>query len=612
MKSVLAFLILLSTTALAQTPPTALPQTSAEIIVTASALPEELDETPAAATVITREEIEKREARDVSDVLREVPGLTVSRTGSPGKTTSLFIRGGSSKQALVLWNGVEMNNAYHSAYNFGQLSTAGVEKVEVVRGPFSALYGSDAVSGVVNVLTTPSRDAAVIDIEAGEHSLLNATAHGALARDRWSAHATLERRQDDGFIGNDDYEGSSLLGGLMFAPRANVLAEVLARYSSYDLGIPRNVNAAGTAFVPTPRRREEGWESQIAIPIHIDAGRLGYSVRLAENHRKDDYADPDGAFGPEEATTDAVTRVAAASVRATTGIGTITLGGEYENGEVDHTDSFGLNVDARNRDSRSFFIEDRVSIAMSNAASFEIAAGLRHDHFDTFGSELSPRVAAAWVHSGHKVRAAYGEGFRAPAIGELYSPFFGFEGLQPERSRSFEIGYDRYFDRGSFTASLFDSDYDDLIFYDLAAGHYGNINAATSRGIELGASRRFGALSASMSYTWLDTEDESTHEELLRRPRHSGSVAFGYDFASLSAMLVVQHAGSRADITDLFPYGTVTNDARTVADVTLRWNAGVLMPYVKVENLTDEQYEEVFGYPSARRRFTAGVRYAIR
>src|SRR5688500_2153248 len=128
---------------------------SEEIIVTASAAPETLQSTPAAVTVISREDIEAREARDVSDVLREVPGLSVSRTGSQGKVSAIFIRGGSSKQALVLWNGVEVNNAYFSAYNFGQLSSAGVERVEIVRGPYSALYGADAVSGVINILTTP-------------------------------------------------------------------------------------------------------------------------------------------------------------------------------------------------------------------------------------------------------------------------------------------------------------------------------------------------------------------------------------------------------------------------------------------------------------------------
>ena len=605
MHFVLAFI--LAATAAVTPPPL-----KQEIIVTASSTPETVEDTPAAVSVVTKDEIEKREAHDVADVLREVPGVTISRTGSPGKTTSIFLRGGSSKQALVLWNGVEMNNAYHSAYNFGQLSTAGVERVEVVRGPYSALYGSDAVSGVVNVLTTPSRDQAGVDLEAGERGLLNAAAHGAYTFDHWNLNGTIEHRKDDGFAANDDYEGTSILGGATFAPHDHATIGVLARYSSYDLGIPRNTNAAGTAFVPTPNRREEGWESQIAVPIHFDFGRFAYSVRLNENHRKDNYADPDGAFGPELAHTDAVTRVANASIRTKTGIGMITFGGEYETSNVDHTDSFGLDVDSRDRDSNAFFFEDRVSIAAANGGSFEIAAGVRRDEYDTFGSEVSPRVAVAWVHNGHKIRAAYGEGFRAPAIGELYSPFFGFPDLHAEKSHSMEIGYDRYFQNGFFTVSLFDSDYDDLIFYDVIANHYANINSASSRGLELGASHTFGALNASLSYTYLDTKDDSTGDDLLRRPRHSGSLALGYVFDPFTAELVVSHTGARLDITDLFPYGNVTNEAHTIADLTLRYTAGALTPYVRIENLTDKHYDEVFGYPSAPRRVSAGVRYTVR
>ncbi|HYU26684.1 MAG TPA: TonB-dependent receptor plug domain-containing protein, partial [Thermoanaerobaculia bacterium] len=126
---------------------------SDRIVVTASDVPETIESTPAAVTVVTRKDIDERAARDVADVLREVPGLTISRTGSPGKATSLFTRGANSTHTLVLWNGIEINNPYFSGYDWGRFSTAGVEQVEVVRGPFSALYGSDAVAGVVNVLT---------------------------------------------------------------------------------------------------------------------------------------------------------------------------------------------------------------------------------------------------------------------------------------------------------------------------------------------------------------------------------------------------------------------------------------------------------------------------
>ena len=115
-----------------------------EIIVTASQLPETVESTPAAVTVVTREDIDRHAARDLADVLREVPGLAISRSGSLGKATSLFTRGAASTQTLVMWNGIPINNPYFAGYDWGRFSTAGVEQVEVVRGPFSALYGSEA------------------------------------------------------------------------------------------------------------------------------------------------------------------------------------------------------------------------------------------------------------------------------------------------------------------------------------------------------------------------------------------------------------------------------------------------------------------------------------
>ena len=115
-----------------------------------------------------------------------------------------------------------------------------------------------------------------------------------------------------------------------------------------------------------------------------------------------------------------------------------------------------------------------------------------------------------------------------------------------------------------------------------------------------------------LSYMGLDTEDEATGNELLRRPRHSGSVALGYRSGNTMTQVVVAHKGVRDDVTDLFPFGTVRNDAYTTVDLTMHYQLGALRPYVKLENLTDERYEEVFGYASGRRRAIVGLRYTIR
>jgi vitamin B12 transporter len=408
-----------------------------EIIVTASQLPETVESTPAAVSVVTRQDIERRADRDVTEALRELPGLTISRTGSFGKTASIFMRGASSKQTLVLWNGVEINDPYFSGYNWGQLSTVGIEKIEVVRGPFSSLYGADAVGGVINIITTGGQGHTTFDIAGGGRGLINAIGSAAETIGAATLNVAVEHRQDNGFAPNDNGRQNSMLGGLTFAPKDGFSVGLLGRYANYDLGVPRSANAFGTAFESTPHHRENGTEWQLAIPLRLDFQRLQADVRLSENHRDDNAVDPDSQ---SLLSTTSQRRTAHLSARSKTGIGTVIVGIEGERTSAESTSSFGLSLDSRRRSSNALFAEDRVAIAAPRAARFEIAVGLRRDHFDTFGSETSPRLAAAWIKSGHKLRAAFGEAFRAPYIGELYLPFFGNPNLQAERSRSFEIG----------------------------------------------------------------------------------------------------------------------------------------------------------------------------
>jgi vitamin B12 transporter len=301
-------------------------------------------------------------------------------------------------------------------------------------------------------------------------------------------------------------------------------------------------------------------------------------------------------------------------VRSKTGVGTVIAGVEGERTDAESASSFGLSLDSRRRSSNALFVEDRVTVAAPRNARVEIAVGLRRDHFDTFGSETSPRLAAAWIKNGHKLRAALGEAFRAPYIGELYLPFFGNPDLQAERSRSVEIGYDRYFSpTGSVSITAFRGTYRNLITYDLTANHFANIGRARTRGVEFSASDRRGPLNAAIAYTYLLATDEPSGEPLLRRPKNSGSLALGYDRGAGSAQLVISRMGTRPDVTDLVPFGRVTNRAYTTADLTFHWilaNANAV-PYLKLENLTNTKYEEVFGYPSPGRRAVVGVRYSI-
>lgn len=611
MKSVLvSFLFLFSFSSFAQNQPVA--ATSAQIVVTASSIPESVESTPASVSVITKDDIEKREARDVADVLRDVPGVTLARTGTSGKATSIFIRGASSKQALVLWNGIEMNNAYLSGYDFGQLSTAGVEKVEVVRGPYSALYGSEAVAGVVNVLTVPARSGFNVLAEGGENGLRNGMLDGALVSGIWNAYGSAERRNDDGFAPNDDYSAKTFVAGVQASVNPNFSAGITARYNSNEIGIPYNVNADSTSFVPSPNRRQSGTQTQISIPLQLSASGLHYDLRLGDNEHTEHFNDPDPPFGAEFGDTDISTRTGRLSIQSpSTAAGVFTFGGDVEHAHVDHTDSFGLDIRNQSRNSHALFIEDRASLP-AFGSRFEIAAGARYDHFDTFGSQISPRMAIAFVENSRKWRAAYGQGFRAPAIGELYAPFFGNPDLDAEHSDNFELGFDQYVRSATISVTAFHSTYRDLISFDTLQSRFGNIDRANARGIEVAASRAFGDFHAALSYTWQKVVDSATHEPLVRRPENSGSLSLAWDRSAFSTELVVTYAGERRDVTDLYPFGFVSNGAYTTADIVLKYQIAAIAPFVKVENATDERYEEVFGYPSPRRRFIAGIRYAVR
>lgn len=616
MKSIIPlFLIAVAVAALASdtTPPPLPPTVKGEIVVTASALPETVESTPAGVTVITKKEIEQQGDRDVADVLREVPGMVLSRTGSQGRATSLFTRGANSTHTLVLWNGIEINNPYFAGYDWGRFSTAGVEQVEVVRGPYSALYGSDAVAGVVNVLTAPTRSSVGAAAELGGHGLRNLQAAVSYVDRGQSLSASVERRVDDGFAPNDDFAQNSANVLWRWTSADRFTIGVAARGTSYRLGIPFDLNATATALVPTPQRRQRGNELQLAVPISQSFGTFGYELTLSESRRRDDFHDPRDPFGLVDQSTDSTAR----RVRFTTNVktfgGTLVAGGELSRATVNDASTYGVNLANDRRTERSVFAEDRLSFG-SGASRVEISGGARYDRFDTFGSQISPRIAAAWIVGQNKLRAAYGEAFRAPSVGELYYPFSGNRDLRPERSRSAEIGYDHAIGTsGALSATLFRGRYRDLIVFDNATYAFANVGRARTQGIEIAIAHDvLPSLHAALSYTYLDARDDQTaRQPLLRRPRNSGSLVLTYRRGAADTSLVVLHSGRRDDIMPVAPFSRVSDRAHTTVDANVQMHFERFTPYVKIENATDTKYEEVRGYPSPRRRAIVGVRFAM-
>jgi vitamin B12 transporter len=580
-------------------------QVKDQIVVTASALPESVESTPAAVTVVTKSDIDQHEARDVADVLRDVPGLTVSRTGSSGHATSLFTRGAASTHTLVMWNGIEINNPYFSGYDWGRFSTAGVEQVEVVRGPYSSLYGSEAVAGVVNVITTPKKSGASGVVEAGGHGLRNANVEGSLVGASQLFSGSLERREDDGFSANDDFAQTSANALWKWTARPDFSIGLAGRYTSYNVGIPTNLSADLTALVPSLQRRQSGTERQFALPVSQTLGAFSYDLTLSESRNNDRFSDPEDPFGTFSSQTTSTTHRGRLATRTAVGaFGTLVAGAEWARAEVTDVNNFGTNLDHNRRTEKSLFAEDRFSHPIGGAR-LEVSAGARYDDFDTFGSQVSPRLAAAWIAGPNKFRAAFGEAFRAPSIGELYFPFSGNRDLNPERSRSAEVGYDYTFTTGSqLSATAFRSTYRDLITFDNATFAFANIGRATAQGIELGASQNLGSMYGSLSYTWLD-------KPLPRRPRNSGSIFLGYRSGGVDTNVEIARTGARDDVLPVLPFNAITDRAYTTVDFNVQLHLDRLTPFVKLENATDKRYDAVAGYPSPRRRAIVGVRFGV-
>lgn len=611
MKRVLTLAVLFVVPAFAQTTQQQPLSINAQIVVTASSLPETLEATPAAVTVITRADINARAARDIADVLREVPGLVLARSGSPGKATSLFTRGAASTQTLVLWNGIVLNNPYFSGYDWGRFSTAGVEQIEVVRGPFSALYGSEAMAGVVNVLTTPRSSGVHGDFESGSHGLRNGSINAAFAGDTAVAAGSYEHRADDGFNPNDDFRQNSASAMAKWTPFDALSVGGSARHTSYNLGIPFNTNAAGTALVPSLNRRQKGTETQVAIPVTLTLGRFISDLTLSDNRRRDDFSDPADPF-TTSASTDAKTRRARLTTRFASPAGTIVAGGEYDRDLVNDVTNFGPNFLEKRRTDHSLFVEDRYSREWSPGSRFELSAGIRRDRFDTFGSQTSPRLAVAIVSGATKWRVAYGSGFRAPSLGELYYPFFGNPKLSAESNRSYEIGYDAAMGRdGLFSLTYFNSRYRNLITFDPVTFISQNIGRVRSDGIEAGATQHISAnVYTAFSYTYLHRdEDEKTGLRLLRRPKHSGSFSTGYRSGAVDTNVAVIRTGQREDSMAVLPFSRVTNRSYTTINVNTQYRLSHLTPFVKIENLGNARYEEVVGYASPGRRVIVGVKF---
>jgi vitamin B12 transporter len=586
------------------------PEIQYDISVTADRLEESLKEKTDSITIITREDIERQQWRYVTDALREVAGLAVVQTGSAGKTASLFLRGGNSEQVLVMINGVQINDPFFGGVDIQNVTTDNVERIEVVRGPQSPLYGSDSIAGVINIITrsgTPDTRITA-SFEGGSFETFREIA-GITGTSKGATYSLNYSRQDSqGQFENDEFDQNSFSGNVAFAFNEQTGLDAIVQVHDAHVGIPFN-----STNEPAPLRNQDTLMTVIGTSLkHMDGEYLNLTGRVSFTFLDFVFADPNDPFLTLNEH-DSVTFQAGFQNDFQLSVeDTVTIGYEFEHQGLDAGDSFGAipDLDAYDTTVHAVYAQNKWE-----GKRWILTAGFRFDHHTTFGSTWNPRISVAYKpNADWKIRGSFGTGFRAPTAGDLFFPFYGNPDLEPEKSDSWEFGIDHFWNEHALlSVSVFRNDYEDLITFDPNTFIAGNVAAAVSQGVELSQSFEYGNWDLAASYTYLDTQDEIEDHQLLRRPRHSGSARIGYQQEKWGASFRILGIGERLEADfSVFPTQNVFNPGYVKADLAAHYRLNSWMKVNgRIENLFDDEYSEVLTFPAPGIAAYAGVEFGL-
>ena len=601
-----------------------------EIVVSASRVPLEAKAVGSAVTVITAEEIERKQARVVSDLLREVPGIAVHRSGTVGTITSVRIRGGESGHTLVLVDGVKVNdpNDLQASFNFGHLRTSDIERIEVLRGPQSGLYGSDAIAGVINIITKRGRGpvAANASVEGGSFGTMNGTARlrGGGDQYHFSVGATNFRSSGISIAAGtekDGYRNQTYNAKMGVEVADDLELELSGRYVKAGVETdnpaetpPDTLDKTDSAYT-TGRTRlkyslfEGAWKHAVAVAGHRTERTFLDARTFSGNATLDEY-------GGKRMRLDYETNLYFETSGAAEATHNITLVTEREKDSLNHGQ--------RPSDVPEYTYRARSSVTnYGHSAEYQLgildrvflSGSVRYDDNERFKNTTTLRLAAAWLleESGTRFHGSYGTAVKNPTLSQLYGRWGPNPDLKPEKSKGWDFGVEQnLFERRlSIDMTYFSNRPTDLIQWhdrgtpDYADDGYANVvGTSRIRGLELTLrARPMEGMSLSGQYTHTSAKD-AQGRPLRRRAKRIASVNLGYDFLDGRAGvdLGVDYNGEQVDKYDQpkIPAYTLVNLAGKYR-VTRR-----IELFGRIENLFDEDYYELRSF-NMRKYRTAGI-----
>ena len=601
------------------------------IVVTATRAETPLKEVAPAVTVITQEDIRQQQAETVAEALRTVPSLEVVQSGSRGTTTSVFIRGAESDQTLVLIDVVEVNSVTLGSFDFSTLTTENVERIEILRGSGGTLYGSQAVGGVINIITKKGEGAptASISAEGGNGATHREVLSFSGSRGIVGFSGAVAYIDAAGFRPfNDGYRNFATNLRLDVSPIPQGVLRGFLRYSGAEIGLFNNKNYLG---IPDPNARQ--LDDFVLLKGEWEHALLNsFSYRLAGAYVRDNqrFFDEPDKFDPTDFT---VSRI---PIEMKTGefqgnyswreLSLTTFGFEFEekSANVRSNSNFGPSAFTKSRNNFAYYLQERLRLWHERLF---LTGGFRVDDNEDFGTQVTPSWSLAYVipQTGTKLKGGFAAGFRAPTFNELFFPGFGNPKLGPELSSEWDVGFEQHLwgQRVSLETVYFSRRVKGLIegvlvSLDPFKFEAQNLGRADIQGVEvIPVLRVLPGLTLSGSFTFLDFS--SRDGRLLRRPTQQGTVRLTYqrpvlrgtdDLLTFNMNLDV--IGDRDDVDPL--RGVRTNPMYARTDLAVSYSLPVhvlsfsrLTVYSKIQNLFDRHYQEVLGFRSPPLNYLAGI-----
>ncbi len=576
-------------------------QSQETIVVTANRFEQSIKNVITPVEVVTKEEIDSIQAKSLTEVLNRLPGIQVSGNGGVGQKQSVFVRGTNSSHVLMLLNGVRMGSATLGSGNFGSIPLTGIERIEYLRGSRAAVYGADAVGGVINIITNYQKGQELSEVTVGMGSnsywLGKVSSAGEISENLWGKVA-VNTENSDGFSASsysgqeddDGYENRDIvaeLGGYV-VPKLSLRATAYYHDGYVEFDVPETSN-------------KDVLITDFSVGAEYSGDKLGSSLTFATNTDRDKIHDT-GNDGITE--TDRQT-INWQNLYKLNDVYSIGAGVDWYESDISESTS---TYDKTEQSNTGYYL-----MGFYEADAVQAEANVRSDDNEEYGVNNTWQLGLAWKPvDDYRVTASAGTAFKAPSFNDLYYPvtcfgswgcFGGNPDLLPEESESAELGFDANLAIVQFRAAVYQQDIKNLIVWGNTPE---NVSEARIRGIELSGSFNTGVVEHNLTLEYMDPKDRETGNQLQRRSKESVKWNVSYLAEAWQFDAIYRYQGKS--------YDDAANDDKLGSYSLVDISAGYFVTdnitiRGKIQNLFDEDYVVSKGFNTAKRSYYASVSY---